>query len=75
MCCELCREMDDISDRCIGHPKGDGTKILLATITAVTVLAGGFSAACAADDKKLTPQAEKMKACNAQAVDKKGDER
>lgn len=31
--------------------------------------------ASAADDKKLTPQQEKMKACNAQAADKKGDER
>ena len=31
--------------------------------------------ASAADDKKLTPQQEKMKACNTQAADKKGDER
>ena len=34
-----------------------------------------LSMASAADDKKLTPQQEKMKACNAQAADKKGDER
>jgi len=37
-------------------------RTLLATLTA-------------ADDKKLTPQQEKMKACNIQAADKKGDER
>lgn len=36
---------------------------------------GIVSMASAADDKKLTPQQEKMKACNAQAADKKGDER
>jgi hypothetical protein len=38
-----------------------------------------FAATClaaqAADDKKLTPQQEKMAACNKDAADKKGDER
>jgi psiF repeat len=40
-------------------------------------LAFVVSTANAADDKKLTPQQEKMKACNAQATEKqlKGDER
>ena len=36
---------------------------------------GTFSAAPAADNKKLTPQREKMKTCNTQAADKKWDER
>ena len=31
--------------------------------------------ASAADDKNLTSPQEKMKACNTQAADKKGDER
>jgi hypothetical protein len=50
-------------------------KTFLATIAAMALLAGSLSAATAADDKKLTPQQEKMKACNTQAGDKKGDER
>jgi hypothetical protein len=45
------------------------------TLTAAALVLGAFSAAPAADDKKLTPQPEKMKACNTQAADKKGDER
>ena len=50
-------------------------RTLLATLTAVALVLGTLSAASAADDKKLTPQQEKMKACNTQAADKKGDER
>ena len=50
-------------------------RTLLASLVAVSLLVGTFSAAPAADDKKLTPQQEKMKTCNAQAGDKKGDER
>ena len=50
-------------------------RTLLATLTAVALVLGAVSAAPAADDKKLTPQQEKMKACNTQAADKKGDER
>ena len=40
----------------------------------LTFLVGASSLAFAADDKKNSQQ-EKMKACNAQAGDKKGDER
>src|SRR5258708_36877192 len=47
----------------------------LATFATVAILAGTYSSAPAADDRKLTPQREKMKACNAEAGDKKGDER
>jgi psiF repeat len=50
-------------------------RTLLATLTAFALVLGTFSAAPAADDKKLTPQQEKMKSCNTQAADKKGDER
>jgi psiF repeat-containing protein len=44
-------------------------------IAAVAFLAATMSPAFAADDKKLTPQQEKMKACNTEAGEKKGDER
>ena len=37
--------------------------------------AGSSFAADAAKDKPLTPQQQRMKDCNAQATDKKGDER
>jgi hypothetical protein len=50
-------------------------RTVLATVMAVALAAGTLSMASAADDKKLTPQQEKMKACNTQAADKKGDER
>lgn len=46
--------------------------VALATVSFVTSV---YSAAGAADDKKLTPQQEKMKFCNAEAADRKGDER
>jgi psiF repeat len=49
-------------------------KTLIAAMTALTFLAGTSSLVFAADDKKNSQQ-EKMKACNAQAGDKKGDER
>ena len=46
-----------------------------AMALAVAAILGTTSGALAADDKKLTPQQEKMKTCNAEAGDKKGDER
>ena len=48
---------------------------LLASLAALSLLTATCSTAPAADDKKLTPQQEKMKSCNAQAADKKGDDR
>src|SRR5262245_17887733 len=48
---------------------------LLASSVAVALLIGLCSTGLAADEKKLTPQQEKMKACNTEAGDKKGDER
>ena len=50
-------------------------KTLLALLTGAALLTGTCSSGFAADDKKLTPQQEKMKTCNAEAGDKKGDER
>ncbi len=47
---------------------------LLAAIPAVSLLAGAWSTAQAAEDK-VTTQQERMKECNAQAGDKKGDAR
>jgi hypothetical protein len=48
---------------------------VLAVAMAVSLLAGTCSLASAADEKKANSQQERMKACNAQAGDKKGDER
>jgi hypothetical protein len=50
-------------------------RTVLAMVMAVSLAAGTLSVASAADEKKATPQQEKMKACNTQAADKKGDER
>src|SRR5215831_15679387 len=50
-------------------------RTILAAITAFAFVAGTGSVASAADEKKPNPQQERMKACNAQAADKKGDER
>src|SRR5215470_18699531 len=50
-------------------------RTILAAIVALAVVAGTGSLAFAADEKKPNPQQERMKACNAQAGDKKGDER
>ncbi len=50
-------------------------KTVLAMAVAVSLVAGTLSAVSAADEKKANPQQERMKACNAQAGDKKGDER
>ena len=47
----------------------------LAVLVAVALAAGTFSVAPAADEKKTNSQQERMKACNSQAGDKKGDER
>jgi psiF repeat len=50
-------------------------KTVLTAIVAAIFVAGTGSLAIAADEKKPNPQQERMKACNAQAGDKKGDER
>jgi hypothetical protein len=50
-------------------------RALVVTAVSLALVVGSLSMASAADDKKLTPQQEKMKACNTQAADKKGDER
>ena len=50
-------------------------RTILAVIVALTFVAGTGSLGFAADEKKPNPQQERMKACNAQAGDKKGDER
>jgi hypothetical protein len=47
----------------------------LVALAAISLVASAYSSALATDDKKLTPQQEKMKSCNTQAADKKGDER
>jgi hypothetical protein len=47
----------------------------LVALATVSLVVGVYTASPAADDKKLTPQQEKMKSCNAEAGDKKGDER
>jgi hypothetical protein len=44
-------------------------------VVAVSLAARTFSVSSAADEKKANPQQERMKACNAQAADKKVDER
>ena len=45
------------------------SKLLIATCLVLPV------AAMAADEKKMTPQQQKMSGCNKEAGDKKGDER
>ena len=50
-------------------------RTVLAIAVAVSLAAGTLSMASAADEKKATPQQERMKACNSEAGDKKGDER
>jgi psiF repeat-containing protein len=50
-------------------------RTVLAMVVAVSLAAGTLSVAPAADEKKANPQQERMKACNSQAGDKKGDER
>jgi hypothetical protein len=47
----------------------------LVALATVALLVNTSASIQAADDKKLTPQQEKMKSCNAEAGDKKGDER
>ncbi len=47
----------------------------LVALATVSLVISAYSPSPAADDKKLTPQQEKMKSCNAEAGDKKGDER
>ncbi len=50
-------------------------RTVLALVMAVSFAAGTLSVASAADEKKMNSQQERMKACNSQAGDKKGDER
>jgi psiF repeat-containing protein len=50
-------------------------RLLVATAVSVALVFGSLSMVSAADEKKPTAQQEKMKACNAEAGDKKGDER
>ena len=50
-------------------------RTVLAMVVAVSLIAGTLSVVSGADEKKSNPQQERMKACNAQAGDKKGDER
>ena len=50
-------------------------KMVLAIAVAVSLAAGSWSPTSAADEKKTNPQQERMKACNSEAADKKGDER
>jgi psiF repeat-containing protein len=47
----------------------------LVALAMVSFVASAYSVAPAADDKKMTPQQEKMKVCNTKAGEKKGDER
>ena len=47
----------------------------LVALATVSLVISAYSTAPAADDKKLTPQQEKMQTCNTQAADKKGDDR
>src|SRR5262252_4643745 len=55
--------------------RGGLMRTVLAIAMAVSLVAGTLSVASGADEKKSNPQQERMKACNAQAGDKKGDER
>lgn len=50
-------------------------RTVLAMLVAASLAAGTLSVASAADEKKANSQQERMKACNSQAGDKKGDER
>ena len=47
-------------------------RTVLAIAVAMSLVAGTISVASAADEKKPNPQQQRMKACNAQAGDKKG---
>jgi hypothetical protein len=67
-------EIERIHDEGLFCRRGGRMKTLIAAMTALTFLVGTSSLAFAADDKKNSQQ-EKMKACNTQAGDKKGDER
>ncbi|HJY86755.1 MAG TPA: PsiF family protein [Candidatus Acidoferrales bacterium] len=50
-------------------------RTVLAMVVAASLVAGTLSVTSGADEKKSNPQQERMKACNAQAGDKKGDDR
>ncbi len=50
-------------------------KLILAAAVSLFAANAALAQAPAAAEKKVTPQQEKMKACNAEAKGKKGDER
>jgi psiF repeat-containing protein len=50
-------------------------RTMVAIAMAVLLTAGTWSPTFAADEKKMNSQQERMKACNSEAGDKKGDER
>ena len=50
-------------------------RTVLAIAVAASLAAGTLSMASAADETKANPQQERMRACNSQTGDKKGDER
>jgi hypothetical protein len=50
-------------------------RTVLAMVVAMLLAAGTLSVTSAADEKQANPQQERMKACNSEAGDKKGDER
>jgi hypothetical protein len=52
----------------------EATMKSLVSLAALSLLVGTYSTVLPAEDK-MTPQQERMKACNSQAGDKKGDER
>lgn len=50
-------------------------KAVMTVALAAFALPFAAGTAAAAEEKKLTPQQERMRACNKDAADKKGDER
>jgi hypothetical protein len=50
-------------------------RTVLAIMVAISLVAGTISTAHASGQQKANPQQERMKACNAQAGEMKGDER
>jgi hypothetical protein len=50
-------------------------RTVLTMVIAVSLGAGSFSLAAAADENKANPAQQRMKACDSKAGDKKGDER
>lgn len=55
--------------------KKGSMRTVLAVLIATLLAGGTFSTAFASGQQKANPQQERMKACNAEAGDKKGEER